>query len=125
MTIRREMPSSIGMKLVLVLLLASGCSWLTARAPNDPKVSCTRTPGRIDAGLAVIGVAGLVTSIVMFGEPPEEAHTRGNPLFVATATPALLLALVETLQAGYGLGVADRCEAERARMLARPDIAER
>ena len=119
MTLGRASPFGIGMPLrifAITLLFVAGCSWLTARAHNNPRVGCERTLGRTDAVLSIIGAAGFATSVYFFGKPPEEAHTAGNPLFVVTALPSLTLALVEVLQASYGLAVADRCEAERAKI---------
>ncbi|MFN0248682.1 MAG: hypothetical protein ACKV2T_17465 [Kofleriaceae bacterium] len=104
----------------LALLLLNGCSFLSARNSNDPRVGCSRTPGRADAVLGLIGVAGFATSIYYFGEPEMEAHTSGNPMFVITALPSVALAVVSAVQAGYGLSVANRCEAERARIKRRP-----
>ena len=105
--------------LVVGLLLLGGCSWLTARAPNNPRVGCTRTPGRIDAGVALIS-AGLVATAIIYraANPITDEGDHGNKALSTglAVTSSATLGIIEAIQAAYGLRVADRCQAERAKL---------
>lgn len=103
---------------IVLVLAAGGCSWVTARANNNPRVGCSRTTGRIDLVFAIASAAGIV-SVVAYNkiDPPSEGDHGGQRELTGLATGALLVfGLVEALQASYGLGVADRCEAGRAKL---------
>ncbi len=95
-----------------------GCSFLTAKRHNDPRVGCSRAAGRVDAVLAVAGVAGIVTLVALRAADPPGEGDHGNQN-LATGLQVVGLAgfsLFEAIQAGYGLRVADRCQTTRAQL---------
>lgn len=110
------------MRSLALALLLTGCSWLTARSHNDPRVGCTRTPGRIDAGLAIAGGGMAAVAIVMRAiDPPAEGDHGNKGLETGLlVTTGLGVAIIELIQSSYGLRVADRCEADRARITGGP-----
>jgi hypothetical protein len=110
---------------VLALFLAGGCSWVTARAHNDPRVGCSRTPGRADAVLALAGAAVLAGAVVVrISDPPgpDGDHGNGGLVIGLWALTGTVVALTSAVQASYGLGVADRCRAARAKLASPPMI---
>jgi hypothetical protein len=120
MTDRRASPSGIDMRIMafVALLLAGGCSWITARGSNDPRVGCSRTSGRIDAVIAVAGAVGVATAIALRVQDPAGEGDHGNKGITTSLQilGGLTVAVVELIQSNYGLRVADRCEAERAKL---------
>jgi predicted small integral membrane protein len=118
MTNRWTSPSWIHMPILALVLMLGGCSWLTARATNDPRVGCSRSAGRADAVIALVGVATLVTAIVTsVADPPGEGdHTGKGARTKVLFSAGLGVAILEAVQSNYGLRVADRCQAERAKL---------
>lgn len=111
--------------LVLVLIVAGGCSWATARAPNsNPRVGCSRTPGRMDVGLALAGVGGIIALLAnIAADPPGEGdHNRRGAMTSLGVSVLAGFSLLEVLQGAYGLSVADRCQAERSKLSAPPPM---
>lgn len=95
-----------------------GCSFLTAKSRNDPRVGCSRTVGRIDAGLAIAGVAGIVALVALrAADPPGEGdHGNQNLATGLQVTGLAGFSLLEAIQASYGLRVADRCQTTRTQL---------
>ncbi len=106
------------MLVLAVVALLSGCSWLTARANNNPRVGCSRTSGRIDAGIALVALAGMATTIIASAaNPPGEGDHSGQGVKTSILfTTSLAAAILFVVQSSYGLRVADRCQAERAKL---------
>ena len=111
-------------RAVLVIALASvlaGCSFFTAGVTNNPRTGCSRTSARLDAGIALAGLAGIValTANVLIDPPDPDAH---NPaMFTRVAIGGLgVLSLFEAIQASYGFGVNRRCQATRAKLQPAP-----
>ncbi len=103
--------------LVLVVLLG-GCSFVTARFGNDPRVGCSRTAGRADAGIAIVGVVGIAALAGLLAvSPPGEYDHMGRREFTRLGMSTfMLLSMVEGFQALHGLRVASQCEADRAKL---------
>lgn len=105
---------------IVLLVTMAGCSWITARANNNPRVGCSRTTGRIDLILSLASVVATVAVVAEYRiDAPLDDHGQGD---VASLKASVLVGvgIIEALQAWYGLGVANRCEAERAKLTARP-----
>lgn len=96
--------------VALVLVVAiSGCSFVTARGMNKPHEECSRAVGRMDA------------AINNRLDPPNE-HDQWNNLERLGLTLSGGTLFLESVQALYGLHVADECQAARSK-LAGPAIS--
>ena len=102
---------------LLALLATSGCSFLTARATNNPRESCSRTVGRIDTALALLGVVGFAAFAVNTQINSPHDHNNWRAINRVGFGVTIGVSFLEGIQAVYGLGVADRCEADRAKLL--------
>lgn len=106
------------MRSLALVAMLGGCSFVTARGNNDPRVGCSRTAGRADAGIAIAGVVGIAAlAVALAVDPPGEYDHMGRREFTRLGMSTLtLVSMVEGLQAFHGLHVADHCEAERAKL---------
>jgi hypothetical protein len=119
---------------LIVLLLASGCSWATMTRPPPPPVdpsppaTCTTSrlaPARDTVGAVLLAVPGAVTTGYGIATPVctqgwclFEPQSGGSKAAIIGVGVLLLgLAAVETASAVTGYGWADRCESLKERQL--------
>lgn len=105
------------MRHFVFALALCGCSWASASRTNDPATGCSRRVGRVDAALALAGLAATIAVIAVHAaDPPPPEHEFEPVKNTALAVTALSgFSMLEGVQALYGLGVADRCQAARSR----------
>ena len=100
---------------MLAVTLLTGCSFVHARAANDPARGCSRTPEGVDFVIALAAAAAATT--VALTTRCDDAERKCNEMTTLFATVGAggLVTVAALASAAYGADVADRCHAETAK----------